>query len=139
LRYQANGKPELSIRVSVPNGERDGKRFYLPFDVTVYGQACESLAESLERDDLVELTGQNAWPKPSRKPGGAAIPAVICFGVTKLSGSASGEHEQAPPYGQEGDDAALPLQAPKAVAEPKPRRPHYPKVTREPWQPEHAN
>jgi hypothetical protein len=87
LRYQANGKPELSFRLSVPNGERDGKRFFLPFDVTVYGQSCESLAESLERDDLVELTGQNTWPKPSRKPGGAAIPAVICFGVTKLSGS----------------------------------------------------
>jgi hypothetical protein len=24
LRYQSSGKPELSLRLSVPNGERDG-------------------------------------------------------------------------------------------------------------------
>ena len=66
MRYKPNGKPELSLRLSVPNGERDGKRFFLPVDVTVYGQACEGLAEALERDDLVELTGQTTWPKPSK-------------------------------------------------------------------------
>jgi hypothetical protein len=139
LRYQANGKPELSLRLSVPNGERDGKRFFLPFDVTVYGQSCESLAESLERDDLVELAGQNTWPKPSRKPGGAAIPAVICFSVTKLSGSVLSEHECSPEYGQEEDEVSVSTEVPKVVAERKPRRPHYPKATREPWRPEHAN
>jgi single-stranded DNA-binding protein len=108
LRYQANGKPELLLRVSVPNGEREGKQFYLPYDVTVYGQSCEPLAESLEAGDLVEVTGQNAWPKAPRKPGGKWIPAAICFGVTRLSGPALSEHEQPPEYGQEGDDAAVP-------------------------------
>jgi hypothetical protein len=137
LRYQANGKPELSLRLSVSNGERDGKRFSLPVDVTVFGQACESLAESLERDDLVELTGQTTWPKPSRKPGGTAIPAVVCFGVTKLSGVASTEHERSPEYVSEEVEVASPTETHEPAAEPpaKPRKPRYSKALGKPWTP----
>jgi single-stranded DNA-binding protein len=127
LRHQPNGKPELSLRLSVPNGERDGKRFFLPVDVTVFGQACESLAECLEPNDLVELTGQMTWPKPSRKPGGSAIPAVVCFGVTKLSGAASTEHERSPEYVSE---VASPTETHESATAPpvKPRRRSYPKA-----------
>lgn len=135
LRYQPNGKPELSLRVTVPNGERDGKRFYLPFDVTVFGKDCETLAVSLERDDLVELTGQNAWPKPSRKPGGAAIPAVICFSVTKLSGAAGLEHEAAPEYATDGSSG--PPQDPPPAPESKKGKPRYAKYRPEPGAPHH--
>jgi single-stranded DNA-binding protein len=135
LRYQPNGKPELSLRLSVPNGERDGKRFFLPFDVTVYGQSCEILAECLEPDDLVELTGQTTWPKPSRKPGGKPIPAVICFGVTKLSGSASGGHEADAEDPHEGGDMASMVETSEPVREQKVRRPRVPKIAQRPWTP----
>jgi hypothetical protein len=80
----------------VPNGERDGVQFVLPYDVTVYGQSCEPLFESLEVGDLVELSGQNARPKLPTKPGGKPIPAAICFSVTRLSGSDATEHEASP-------------------------------------------
>jgi single-stranded DNA-binding protein len=93
LRYRADGKPELTFRLTVLNGERDGTQFYLPYDITVYGNQCEPLAELLDAGDLVELTGQNARPKLPTKPGMKPIPAAICFSVTRLSGSASGEHE----------------------------------------------
>jgi single-stranded DNA-binding protein len=146
LRYQSSGKPELSLRVAVPNGERDGKRFYLPFDVTVFGHACELLAESLERDDLVELTGQTTWPKPSKKPGGAAIPAVVCFSVTKLAGSLSGEHEPSPAYSTEADAPAVPTEAAEPVAGPRGKKrrlktqgPGWKSQLREPWLPAEQN
>jgi hypothetical protein len=49
LRYQANGKPELTFRLTVPNGERDGTQFSLPYEIIVYGNQCEPLAELLNR------------------------------------------------------------------------------------------
>jgi hypothetical protein len=109
LRYQANGKPELSFLLLVPNGERDGKKFTFPVAVTVYGHSCEDLAASLEPHDLVELTGQNAWPKPATKPGGSAMAAVVCFGVTQLAESAMDERS---------DDAVTQASDPEPVATP---------------------
>ena len=53
LQYQPNGKPALSFTLLVDNGERDGKKFTLPIAVTVYGNACEGLAGSLEPEDNV--------------------------------------------------------------------------------------
>ena len=126
LRYQANGKPELYLRVSVPNGEQEGQQFFLPYDVLVYGKDCEPLAEQLEAGDLVELTGQNAWPKAPRKPGGKWIPAAICFGVTRLSGSAATDA-----YGSGADDEQIPLEpvSGSAPTSAKPvRRRGYPKA-----------
>jgi hypothetical protein len=121
LRYQSNGKPELTFTLRVPNGERDGKRFTLPVAVTVYGHVCEDLAASLEPNDLVELTGQNTWPKPATKPGGAAIPAAVCFGVTRLTESATDER---------ADEAGTLASDPEPVATPAskpPRRRPYPR------------
>ena len=137
LRYQSNGKPELYIRVAVPNGEKEGTQFFLPFDVTVFGKDCEPLAKVLEAGDLVELTGQNAWPKAPRKPGGKWIPAAICFGVTRLAGAVVSAHEPSPEYGhgREGEDAAVRSEASEPVPQRKPRKPTYPKALREPWTP----
>jgi hypothetical protein len=84
LRYQSNGKPELSFTLLIDNGERDGKKFTLPVAVTVYGSTCEGLATSLEAEDLVELTGKLTWPKAPKKPGGNAMPAVVCFDVQRM-------------------------------------------------------
>jgi hypothetical protein len=85
LRYQSSGKPELSFVLLVDNGERDGKKFTLPIAVTVYGNASEGLAASLEPDDLVELTGKTTWPKAPTKPDGSAMPAIVCFEVYRLA------------------------------------------------------
>jgi single-stranded DNA-binding protein len=138
LRYQASGKPELSLRISVPNGKRDGQQFFLPYDVTVYGQSCEPLAELLEAGDLVELTGQNARPKLPTKPGGKPIPAAICFSVTRLSGSDATEHEASPAYGSGAEQPAITQEA-VSVPEPKPPvkkgRARYPQHLKAAWMP----
>ena len=107
MRYQANGKPELHLRVAVPNGEREGTQFFLPFDVIVYGKDCEPLAELLEAGDLVELTGQNAWPKAPKEPGGKWIPAVICFGVDPAGRRLPANTKPPLSMDMRGDDAAL--------------------------------
>jgi single-stranded DNA-binding protein len=133
LRYQSNGKPELTFRLTVPNGERDGTQFYLPYDITVYGNQCEPLAELLDAGDLVELTGQNARPKLPTKPGMKPIPAAICFSVTRLSGTASGEHEASPEYPHEGSDVASLVEVPEPVREPKVRKRPVPKHLQKPW------
>jgi single-stranded DNA-binding protein len=146
LRYQSSGKPELYFRLSVPNGGREGTQFYLPYDIVVYGKDCEPLAESLVAGDLVELTGQNAWPKAPRKPGGKWIPAAICFSVTRLSGPALSEHEPAPEYEREGDDVAVPSDAPEPVPAPPAKKgklrtqgPGWKSQLREPWTPAGQN
>lgn len=139
LRYQASGKPELYLRVAVPNGSKDGTPFYLPFDITVYGKDCEPLAESLVAGDLVELTGQNSWPKAPRKPGGKWIPAAICFSVTRLTGSATREHEPAPEYGHEGDDVAVPTASPELVPARKARKPSRTRASMLAWSPGASN
>ena len=122
LRYQASGKPELSFLLLVPNGERDGKRFTLPVGVTVYGHMCEDLAASLEPNDLVELTGQNTWPNSATKRGGAAIPAVVCFGVTRLAEAAMGERSA-----EAGTLASNPEPVATPASKPPRRRP-YPRA-----------
>jgi single-stranded DNA-binding protein len=136
LRYQASGKPELTLSLTIPNGERDGTQFYLPYDVTVYGQDCEPLAESLDEGDLVELTGQNTRPKLPAKPGMKPIPAAICFHVTRLSAAAATEHERSPEYGHEVE-VASPTETPEPRTEPpsKSRRPRVPKIAQRPWVP----
>jgi single-stranded DNA-binding protein len=134
LRYLESGKPELALTLCCDEPSRDGRMFTVYVPVLVYGNQCESLAETLEAGDVVLVTGKLAWTKKTTKDGEKSGLAVTTFAVEVLSRLP--QHETSPSYATASMSGGENVQSggDTDVAPSKKGRPRYPK-----WKPEHRN
>jgi single-stranded DNA-binding protein len=80
LRPLPSGKWELSFTLCCDEPGRDGQIYTTFIPVVVYGAQCEPLAESLEPNDIVLVTGKLSWTKKEK----SAL-AVTTFAVEVLA------------------------------------------------------
>jgi single-stranded DNA-binding protein len=83
ITWTEQGKPHTSFMLVYAEPGRDGAMFRTFIPVLCIGPKAESLAESLEPDDLVLIDGKLTWKAGKTKDSGKLV--VVCFGVDVLT------------------------------------------------------
>jgi single-stranded DNA-binding protein len=119
LSYRESGGPECRWTLVIEEPGKDGAVFRLFCPVVAYGDRSEAFAATLDRGELVAISGKLGWSKP-KDPGAKGGVIVVAWLVEKLGVSTTAPEPSSDDgeYRDGSEGAALTLEA----SRPSPRR-----------------